>query len=113
VQNRAAARSGASVAQLRTEAGAVILPDGTSIPYTDLAAEAAAIDLVDAPALRARSAWRILGKSQDRLDVVDKTTGQVLYAIDIRLPGMRFGALRRAPIWAVPCAASTPVRHCP
>ncbi len=93
----AAERSGVALAQLRTEAGAVILPDGTSIPYTDLAAEAATIDLADAPELRPRSAWRILGKSQDRLDVADKTTGRAIYASDIRLPGMRFGALRRSP----------------
>lgn len=93
----AAARTGISLAQLRTEAGAVILPDGTRVPYTDLAAEAAEIDLADAPPLRPRSAWRILGKSQDRLDVVAKTTGSAIYAIDIRLPGMRFGALRRSP----------------
>ncbi len=93
----AAARTGLDPAQLTTEAGAVVLPDGNRISYTDLAAEAAAIDLADAPDLRARSAWRILGKSQDRLDVVDKSTGRAIYAIDVRLPGMRFGALRRSP----------------
>jgi isoquinoline 1-oxidoreductase subunit beta len=93
----AAARKGIPVAQLTTEAGAVVLPDGTRIAYTDLAAEAAETDLADAPDLRPRSAWRILGQSQDRLDVVDKTTGRAIYASDIRLPGMRFGALRRSP----------------
>lgn len=93
----AAARTGTRAALLGTEAGAVILPDGTRIPYTDLAAEAAGTDLADAPDLRPRNAWRILGKSQDRLDVVGKTTGRAIYASDIRLPGMRFGALRRSP----------------
>lgn len=93
----AAARTGLPAMQLTTEAGAVVLPDKTRIPYTDLAAEAAATDLADVPELRPRGAWRILGKSQDRLDVVDKTTGRAIYASDIRLPGMRFGALRRSP----------------
>ncbi|MGP9791342.1 molybdopterin cofactor-binding domain-containing protein [Roseinatronobacter sp. NSM] len=93
----AAARTGIPVAQLATKAGAVILPDGTQLAYGDLATEAATTKLADAPALRPRSAWRILGQSQDRLDVVDKTTGRALYASDIRLPGMRFGALRRSP----------------
>jgi isoquinoline 1-oxidoreductase beta subunit len=93
----AAGRAGIPAARLTTEAGAVVLPDGTRIAYTDLAVEAAAIDLADAPALRPRSAWRILGKSQDRLDVVDKSTGRAVYASDIRLPGMRFGALQRSP----------------
>ncbi len=93
----AAERTGLRAAQLNTEGGAVILPDGTRIAYTDLAAEAAEIGLADAPELRPRSAWRILGQSQDRLDVVDKSTGLAIYASDIRLPGMRFGALRRSP----------------
>lgn len=93
----AAGRTGIPVAQLNTASGAVVLPDGTRIDYTDLAAEAAVTDLADAPDLRPRSAWRILGQSQDRLDVVAKSTGRAIYASDIRLPGMRFGALRRSP----------------
>lgn len=93
----AAARMGIPVAQVTTQAGTVILPDGTRIPYTDLAAEAAATDLADVPDLRPRNGWRILGHSQDRLDAVDKTTGRAIYATDMRLPGMRFGALRRSP----------------
>lgn len=72
----AAARTGLSVAQLTTMAGAVVLPDGTRLPYTDLAT----IDLSDAPELRPRSAWRILGTSQDRIDVIDKSTGRAVYA---------------------------------
>lgn len=97
LKSAAAERSGVELAKLRTEAGAVILPDGTRIPYTDLAAEAATTELADAPELRPRSAWRILGQSQDRLDVVDKSTGRAIYASDVRLPGMRFGAVRRSP----------------
>ncbi len=93
----AAARTGTPVAQLKTDRGAVVLPDGTRLPYTDLAAEAATMNLAEAPDLRPKSAWRILGKTQDRLDVVAKSTGRAIYAIDVRLPGMRFGAVRRSP----------------
>jgi len=93
----AAARTGLDLALLTTRAGAVVLPDGERLAYTDLAVEAAAIDPPDLTDLRPRSEWRILGKSQDRLDVVAKSTGTAVYAIDIRLPGMRFGAVRRSP----------------
>jgi len=93
----AAARTGIAVADLRTQSAAVVLPDGTRLPYTDLAADAADVDLVDAPPLRPRGEWRILGKSQDRVDVIDKSTGAAIYASDIRLPGMRFGVIRRSP----------------
>ena len=91
------ARTGIPVSSLTTKAGSVILPDGQKIPYTDLAMEAAAIDPPPTPALRPKEQWRILGNSQDRLDVVDKSTGAAIYASDVRLPGMRFGAVRRNP----------------
>ena len=39
----AAKRSGVPVADIRTKSGQVILPDGTRIPYVELAAEAAKI----------------------------------------------------------------------
>ena len=93
----ASARTGVPAAQLGTGNGAVVFPDGTHLAYTELAADAAQIDLADAPTLRPQSAWRILGKSQGRLDVVAKSTGQAIYAIDVRLPGMRFGAVRSSP----------------
>jgi isoquinoline 1-oxidoreductase beta subunit len=93
----AAARTGLPVAELTTQGGAVVLPDGTRLDYTELASQAATTALAEAPELRPRSNWRLLGRSQNRLDVVDKSTGRAVYASDIRLPGMRFGALRRSP----------------
>ncbi|WP_375258860.1 molybdopterin cofactor-binding domain-containing protein [Citreimonas sp.] len=81
---------------LATEAGAVIAPDGTRIPYADLAAEAVGID-PGAVMLRDPADWRLLGESQPRLDVPAKSTGTATFAIDMRLPDMRFAALRRAP----------------
>ena len=93
----ASARTGVAVEAMTTQAGAVILPDGRQIPYTDLAMDAAAIDPPRTLELRPKAEWRILGKSQDRLDVVDKSTGAAIYASDIRLPGMRFAAVRRNP----------------
>lgn len=93
----AATRTGLPIADLKTQSGAVVLPDGTQLAYTELAADAADVELADAPALRPKSEWRILGKSQDRVDVVAKSTGRAIYASDIRLPGMRFGVIRRSP----------------
>ncbi len=83
--------------QLRTESGAVILPDGARLPYQELAAEAAMVHLPDPPPLRPRSDWRLLGKSLPRTDIVAKSTGTARYACDVRLPGMAFASLRRNP----------------
>jgi isoquinoline 1-oxidoreductase beta subunit len=93
----AAARLGVAVADLRTEGGAVLAPDGTRLPYPALAAEAAALDLPEAPALRPSAEWKLLGKPLPRLDMVAKCTGTEVYAGDVRLPGMVFATVRRAP----------------
>ncbi len=81
---------------LRTEAGMVIAPDGRSLPYTDLAAEAADVPVTEVD-LRPRSEWRLLGRALPRVDMVEKATGTATFGIDVRLPGMKFAAVRRSP----------------
>ncbi|TMV12797.1 xanthine dehydrogenase family protein molybdopterin-binding subunit [Arenibacterium halophilum] len=93
----AAEQLGVPVGQLRTAQGKVIAPDGTELPYTALAGAAAEITPPSAPALRDARDWRILGKSQPRVDMVAKSTGTAQFGIDVRLPDMRFAALRINP----------------
>lgn len=92
----AAAQLGVAADRLGTEAGHVVTPDGRRIPYADLAVAAAALS-PPVPALRDPSSWRVLGRSQPRTDMVAKVTGTAPYAIDIRLPGMKFATVRRNP----------------
>ncbi len=93
----AAQRLNLPAAQLSTENGAVLAPDGTRIPYTDLAVAAAGIDLRAEPALKPRESWRLLGRTLPRTDMLAKVTGTETYAIDLRLPGMRFATVRTNP----------------
>lgn len=93
----AAARLNLPAAQLSTENGAVIAPDGTRIPYPELAEAAATIDLPAEPALKPRAEWKLLGRSLPRVDMLAKVTGTRTYAIDLRLPGMRFATIRTNP----------------
>lgn len=93
----ASQRTGVAVSDLRTEASAVHLPDGTVIAYTDLAAEAALIPPVQGTALRDPSTWRLVGKDMPRLDIMAKSTGQPIYGIDIELPGMVRASVRVNP----------------
>lgn len=97
----AARRLGIDSAQLRTENGAVIAPDGTAIPYPELAEAAAQIDPVQADP-RPKSQWRYLGRTMPRLDMVPKVTGTAQFAIDIRLPGMKFATVRMNPRLGAP-----------
>ena len=82
---------------LSTENGAVITPDGARIPYADLAVDARKITPPKNPQLKPKSEWRILGKSQPRVDMVGKCTGTAEYAIDVRLPGMLFATVKMNP----------------
>ena len=93
----AAARVGVSVNDLKTSNGAVMLPDGSSIAYTDLAADAATIAPVHSVALRDPSEWRLIGKPTQRLDIVGKSTGTLPYGIDLEVPGMVHATVKMNP----------------
>lgn len=84
-------------AQLKTEAGAVLLPDGTQVAYTDLAAVAAKLEPVRDTPLRTPDQWRLIGKDIQRLDVVAKSTGTQVYGIDLSLPDMVYASVRVNP----------------
>ncbi len=93
----AAERLGVDRESLRTEDGRVISADGSSLAYTELAAAAADVDLPDEPELKDPSEWRLLGRSQPRVDVLAKSTGTAEYAIDVTLPNMLFATVRMNP----------------
>lgn len=93
----ASQRTGIAVAELTTDNGAVVTPDGTRIAYTTLAAEAAAVKAPRNVTLKDSSAWRYLGKPIQRLDIVAKSTGTAQYGIDLRLPGMVYATVRTNP----------------
>lgn len=90
-------RTSIPVDQLRCESGAVVLTDGTRIPYTELAAQAATIDPVEDAPLTPRGEWRLIRQETERLDIVAKSTGQQVYGIDVTVPGMVHAAVRVNP----------------
>lgn len=96
LKQAAANRLNLSRDELKTENGHVIAPDGTRLAYTDLAVEAASIDPPEVTLRDARD-WRLLGNTQPRVDMLAKSTGTAEFGIDVRLPGMKFAALRINP----------------
>ena len=93
----AADRLGVDVDKLTTRNAAVFAPDGTEARYTELAVTAADIELPAEPSLKPPSEWRLLGKSQPRIDMLEKSTGTAEYSIDVRLPGMLYATVRSNP----------------
>lgn len=92
----AAARWAVPLTELRS-AGGFVLQGERRLGYGELAAEAARFTPPAALALKARKDWQLIGHSPPRLDLPAKVTGQARYGIDVRLPGLRYAALRQSP----------------
>ena len=43
--------------------------------------------------------WTLMGTEQKNLDVPLKVTGQTVYGIDVRMPGMKWAAVRTCPVY--------------
>ena len=76
--------------------GFVTHPSGRRASYGDLARVAAATP-PGRVVLKDRKDWRVIGQPAPRLDLPPKVNGQARFGIDVRLPGMRYAALRLAP----------------
>ena len=94
IKEAAAQRHRLNRADLRTENGKVILPDGAAIFYTELAADVAKIEPVQEVVLRDPRQWKRLGKaSLRRVDMAAKCTGTEVYGIDQKIEGMLFASV--------------------
>ncbi len=95
----AAARLGSDPTQLQAHDGGVTDPgSGRTLRYGAIAADAARLEPPSRFELREAGSYRHIGKPRPRLDVPDKTNGQARFAIDTRVEGMRFAAIRAAPV---------------
>ncbi len=97
LKRAAAQKSGIPVEQLETSNGAVQLPDGSELKYTELAEIAGGIEPVTDVTLRDPSQWRLLGKPMQRLDIIGKSTGTLDYGIDLSIEGMKHAAIKVNP----------------
>ncbi|MFT4182449.1 MAG: xanthine dehydrogenase family protein molybdopterin-binding subunit, partial [Rhizobium sp.] len=95
-----ATRLNVPVGELTTEPGQVIhAASGRKLAYGEVATDAMGLP-VPAPesvALKDRSQFRWIGKPVKRLDVLDKSTGRAVYAIDCKVDGMLHAAVQHAP----------------
>lgn len=92
----AAERWSLSRGDLTTASGVVTAPDGRTSTYVELAKDAANLK-PPRVSLRSPSEWRLLGRSQPRVDMWAKVTGQAEFGADIHLPGMKFATVRMNP----------------
>lgn len=94
----AAERLGVPTDALRVE-GREVVHGETRIGFGALATAAAARAPASDPALTERAAWRILGKTQTRVDLRPKVTGAPIYGIDVELPKMLHATVAMSPVF--------------
>ncbi len=94
----AAARWRVDPAECRAANGRVANARGNALTYGALAAAAARMPVPKGVKLKAAADFRLIGKSQPRLDTPSKVDGSAEYGLDVKLPGMLYAALEQSPV---------------
>jgi isoquinoline 1-oxidoreductase beta subunit len=96
----AAAELGVPAERLRTANGAVVDPaTNRRLAYGALAARAAQLAPPEKPVPKPRAEWRYIGKSMPRVDSREKADGSGVFGLDVRLPGLHYAMVARAPVF--------------
>jgi isoquinoline 1-oxidoreductase beta subunit len=95
--------------ECRTEAGVVLhKASNRKATYASLAGQCAGITPPDPKTLPLKDArdYKIIGKATPQYDTAKIVTGQPLFGIDVRLPGMLFATYERAPVYGASVASA-------
>jgi isoquinoline 1-oxidoreductase beta subunit len=74
-------------------------PSGRTTTYGKVAEAAAKLKPPIDVKLKDPKDWKLIGKGVKRLDTADKTTGKMIYGIDVKLPGMLNAAIKACPVF--------------
>ncbi len=72
---------------------------GKNATFAHFAPLAAGLSLPDKPTLKTSDGFRIMGTSPQRRDVPAKVDGSAQFGIDAKLPGMKYAAVKAAPVF--------------
>ena len=98
MRQAAAAEWGIPFADVKTEAGHALHPDGRKLAYGALAAAAAGIALPTEPVpLKAPAEYRVIGRGRRVIDAEEIVTGRARYGIDVHEPEARTAVMLRCP----------------
>ncbi|MEJ6020987.1 xanthine dehydrogenase family protein molybdopterin-binding subunit [Ramlibacter sp. PS4R-6] len=84
------------VEELVVRDGVISHASGKSASYGEMAKYASATP-PGTVRLKEPKQWKVIGRSAPRLDVPAKVDGSAQFGLDVRLPGMKFAAIRLAP----------------
>ncbi len=98
LKTKAAEKLSVDVADLKVEDGVVFAAADSSkkLSYAEIVSGVSEWDVPKkAPALKAQSDFKYVGKPMQRVDFKDKLTGKAMYGYDMRKEGMLYGAVAR------------------
>jgi isoquinoline 1-oxidoreductase beta subunit len=72
---------------------------GKKLRYGELAEAASKLETPKDIPLKDPKDWKIIGKGVKRLDTAEKLNGALVYAIDVKLPGMLNAAIAQSPVF--------------
>ncbi len=85
--------------ECRAENSVVTHPSGKSARYGELAALASTMPVPENPSLKDPKDWKLIGTSPARFDIPAKVNGSLIYASDVRLPGMLHASVLQSPVF--------------
>lgn len=74
-------------------------PTGRKVSFGQVAEAASKLPVPKDIPLKNPKDWKIAGKPLARLDTIDKVTGQQVYGIDLKFPGMLIATTRECPVF--------------
>ncbi len=83
--------------ELTVRDGVISHPSGRSASYGAMAKFAAATPPGEVK-LKDRKDWKLIGRPAGRLDLAGKVDGTARFGIDVRIPGLKFAAVRQCPM---------------
>jgi len=95
--------------ECRTSAGQVIhVSTGRKASYGSLAGQCAGVAAPDPKTIPLKDAkdYKIIGKAKPQYDTKKIVTGQPLFGIDVRLPGMLYATYEKAPVFGAKVASA-------
>jgi isoquinoline 1-oxidoreductase subunit beta len=96
----AAEKWGVSAADCYAEKGHIKQKNGAkSANYGELVLAASQIEADDTLQLKDPKDWKVIGKSQKRLDIPAKVVGEANYGVDVDLPDMAYAAVKLCPVF--------------
>jgi len=99
LRRAAAERWNVPAEQVRMAGGAAHHPDGSTLPYGELATAAAQLPIPDDVPLKDSGDFTLIGTSPPRLDIPDKVRGRAVFGVDAGPDNARVALVARAPVF--------------